>query len=175
MTQPIADDSYLARALRINHAGEYGAVQIYKGQLAVLGRSAMGQTLREMLAHEEKHKAAFMKILPDYQVRPSALLPFWHVAGFALGAATALMGTKTAMACTIAVEEVIDEHYAEQITTLRDSNPELLPTLQEFRDDELHHRDLGVEHGGRQAPAFGLLEKAIKGISRIAIKLSAAV
>ncbi len=109
--------------IRVDHAGEYGAARIYQGQLAVLGRGRQGDTLRHMLAQEEVHRETFAALMADRRVRPTALLPLWHVAGFALGAATALIGERGAMACTVAVEEAIDEHYAEQAAAWRMTRP----------------------------------------------------
>ena len=106
------------------------------------------------------------------RVRPTALLPFWHVAGFALGAATAAMGEHAAMACTVAVEEAIDEHYAGQIAALDDSEAELRSTIARYRDDELHHRDVALAHGARQAAGYRLLTAAIKAGCRAAIAIS---
>ena len=112
-------ESLSSAILRVDHAGEYGAVRIYRGQLAVLGRRRGGAVIREMAANEREHLETFRSLLPKRRVRPSALQPLWHVAGFALGAATAMLGPKAAMACTVAVEEVIDDHYARQVDGAR--------------------------------------------------------
>src|SRR5262249_34459649 len=122
--------------IRVDHAGEYGATRIYAGQLAVLGRSTAAPALREMASQEKKHLAAFEKLVVERRVRPTALAPLWHVAGFALGAATALLGERAAMACTEAVEEVIDEHYARQAETLGDDEAELRDAILRYREDE---------------------------------------
>lgn len=167
-------EQLVERVIRVDHAGEYGAVRIYEGQLAVLGRGPKGDLIREMLAQEKEHLDTFDKLVAERRVRPTALLPFWHVAGFALGAATALMGEKAAMACTVAVEETIDEHYAGQIEAL-DPMPDetaLKDTCVKFRDEELEHRDTGLEHGAREAPGYELLTGAIKAGSKLAIWLS---
>jgi 3-demethoxyubiquinol 3-hydroxylase len=158
------------RVLRVDHAGEYGAKRIYEGQLAVLGDGPAAEAIREMAAAEAEHLAWFDKELVARRVRPTALHPFWHVAGYALGAATALMGPKAAMACTVAVEEVIDEHYQRQIETLGADEAALKATLIEFRDDEIEHRDTARDSGGDNAPP--LLSAAIKAGSRLAIWLS---
>lgn len=160
------------RMLRVDHAGEYGAKRIYQGQLAVLGRGPHGETLRHMQAQEQVHLDHFSKLIGERQARPTALLPFWHVAGFALGAATALLGPKAAMACTVAVEETIDEHYREQHAALGDDEAPLRETVEQFRQEELEHRDIGLENGAEQAPAYKLLSAAIKLGCRIAIKAS---
>ena len=159
--------------IRVDHAGEFGAVRIYEGQLAVLGnrKSAAVASIRKMAREEEKHLAAFDKLVNERRVRPTALEPVWRVAGFALGAATALMGEKAAMACTAAVEEVIDEHYASQIEKL-DSDPDLKAKVADFRADEIAHRDHALAAGAEEAPGYRLLSSAIKAGCRIAIKLS---
>ncbi len=158
--------------IRVDHAGEYGAARIYAGQLAVLGRSGSGDTLRQMQAQEQEHLDGFAEMVVRRRVRPTALLPFWHVVGFALGAATAAMGERTAMACTVAVEEAIDAHYAGQIAALDESEAELRATIARYRDDELHHRDVALAHGARQAPGYRLLTAAIKAGCRMAIAVS---
>jgi ubiquinone biosynthesis monooxygenase Coq7 len=165
-------DEQIARILRVDHAGEYGAVRIYEGQLAVLGCSPAAAVIRRMAAQEEKHLKTFDRLLPERRVRPTLLAPVWHVAGFALGAASALLGERAAMACTVAVEEVIDEHYAEQSRQLGEREPELKATIEEFRRDELAHRDEGLAHGAELAPGFELLSTAVKSASRLAIWLS---
>ncbi|MEQ8193904.1 MAG: demethoxyubiquinone hydroxylase family protein, partial [Rhodospirillales bacterium] len=114
----------------------------------------------------------FNQLIAEKRVRPTALLPVWHAAGFALGAATALLGEKAAMACTVAVEEVIDEHYAGQVARLGEQDKELKDTFEEFRREELEHRDAGLEHGAEEAPGYEALSAAIKAGSRVAIWLS---
>jgi ubiquinone biosynthesis monooxygenase Coq7 len=158
--------------IRVDHAGEYGAVRIYQGQLAVLGGTVAAESIREMAAQERKHLAGFDKLVADRRVRPTALQPLWHAAGFALGAATALLGPEAAMACTQAVEEVIDEHYAGQAASLGDDEADLRAMIEEYRADELAHRDRAVAEGAGQAPAHALLTGAIKAGSRLAIWLS---
>ena len=162
----------VTRAIRVDHAGEYGAKRIYQGQLAVLGRGPHGDTLRHMQAQEQVHLDHFSQLIGQRQVRPTALLPFWHVAGFALGAATALLGPKAAMACTVAVEETIDEHYREQHAQLGEDEAPLRDTVEKFRQEELEHRDIGLEHGAEQAPGYKLLHAAIRAGCRLAIKAS---
>ncbi len=162
----------VARMLRVDHAGEYGAVRIYEGQLAVLGHTPAGDVIRRMAEQEQKHLQTFDKLLPERQVRPTALAPLWHAAGFALGAATALLGPKAAMACTVAVEEVIDEHYRAQASALGEREPALKSVIEEFRRDEAAHRDEGLAHGAEQTPGYELLTGAIKAGSRLAIWLS---
>ena len=162
----------VARIIRVDHAGEYGAKRIYDGQLAVLGRrrGAAANKIRHMAEQEQRHLDAFEKLVLDRRVRPTALSPVWHVAGFALGAATALLGERAAMACTVAVEEVIDEHYQRQIDALGEDEPALREALEEFRGQEIEHRDTARDSGGDDAPP--LLSAAIKAGSRLAIWLS---
>jgi ubiquinone biosynthesis monooxygenase Coq7 len=163
----------IERMVRVDQAGEYGAVRIYQGQLAVLGRSAAcGPMLRHMAEQEQRHLDQFNKMVADRRVRPTLLEPLWHIAGFALGAGTALLGEKAAMACTVAVEEVIEEHYADQATALGDDEPALRETIRVFRDEELQHRESALAHGAEQAPGYALLSAAIKAGTRLAIKLS---
>jgi ubiquinone biosynthesis monooxygenase Coq7 len=163
--------------IRVDHAGEYGAVRIYEGQLAVLGKRAgsahSADTIRHMAAQEQRHLKAFDALVNDRKVRPTALEPVWRVAGFALGFGTALLGEKAAFACTAAVEEVIDEHYASQIAALDGGKDEGLKAMvQDFRADEAAHRDTAITEGAEQAPGYKLLSQAIKAGCRVAIKLS---
>ncbi|MEI9995937.1 MAG: demethoxyubiquinone hydroxylase family protein [Rhizomicrobium sp.] len=167
-----ADD--IASMIRVDHAGEYGAVRIYEGQLAVLGRSnsPAADAIRHMAEQEQRHLKTFDALVNERRVRPTALEPVWRVAGFALGAATALLGEKAAMACTAAVEEVIDQHYAAQVARLGDSDPALKATVEDFRAEEIAHRDAALAHGAEEAPAYRLLSETIKAGCRVAIKLS---
>lgn len=158
--------------IRVDHAGEYGARRIYDGQLAVLRGSASEAVIRRMAEQERRHLEVFDKLVGERRVRPTALAPLWHVAGFALGAATALLGEKAAMACTEAVEDVIDEHYRAQSERLAGREPELRQTIDEFREDEVEHRDTARAHGAAQAPGYPVLTGAVKQASRLAIWLS---
>ena len=160
------------RMIRVDHAGEYGALRIYQGQLAVLGRTPVGEVIRKMADGERRHLAVFEKMIVKNRVRPTLLSPLWHVAGFALGAGTALIGEKAAMACTAAVEEVIDEHYARQAEALGAEDKELKSVIEEFRDDEIAHGETARDHGATEAPAYEALSAAIKAGSRLAIWLS---
>jgi 3-demethoxyubiquinol 3-hydroxylase len=167
----------LARMLRVDHAGEYGATRIYEGQLAILGHRPVGRTIRHMAAQEEAHKATFDRLLVQHKVRPTVLAPVWNVAGFALGAATALLGERAAMACTVAVEEVIGEHYAAQVERLQAQEQDetihsLAETIAQFRDEELAHRDTGLAHDADGAPGYPLLAGLIKRGTRTAIWLA---
>ncbi len=162
----------IERMIRVDHAGEYGAVRIYEGQLAVLGKSAKAPVIEHMVQQEREHLGTFDKLVADYRVRPTAMLPIWHVAGFALGAGTALLGERAAMACTVAVEEVIDEHYAGQVAKLGDEDGDLRHTFEKFRLEEVEHRDTGLEHGAEKAPGYEALTGLVKAGSRFAIWLS---
>lgn len=169
------DSALIDRIVRVDHAGEYGATRIYAGQLAVLGdKHPAAAKIRHMAEQEQRHLETFEKLIVERRARPTALLPLWHTAAFALGAATAMLGEKAAMACTVAVEEAIDEHYAGQARTL-DALPAeagLKATVEEFRAEELEHRDTALAHGAKEAPAYPVLSAAIKAGSRLAIWLS---
>jgi len=166
------EDEIVRRMIRVDHAGEYGAARIYAGQLAVLGRSEAAPTIRRMAEQERRHLAAFDKLVVERHVRPTALSPVWHAAGWALGAATAMLGARAAMACTEAVEEVIDEHYRGQIEALGAAEPALSASLEEFRANEIEHRDAARASGAADAPAHELLNAGIKAGARLAIWLS---
>jgi len=164
--------SMTARIVRVDHAGEFGAVRIYEGQLAVLGRSRIGPTIRHMAEQERHHLEVFEKLIRSRRVRPTVLAPLWHAAGFLLGAGTALLGTRAAMACTVAVETAIDQHYREQSELLGPEEAELKSTIDEFRAEEVEHRDIGLAHGAEGAIAYPLLSGAIQAGSKLAIWLS---
>jgi ubiquinone biosynthesis monooxygenase Coq7 len=167
-----APESEIDAMIRVDHAGEYGAVRIYDGQLAIIGRGRAREEIAHMAEQEKRHLAAFDALVRARRVRPTLLHPLWHVAGYALGAASALLGERAAMACTVAVEEVIDEHYHGQAEALGDSEPELRETIEEFRADELAHRATALAYGARDALGYELLSGAIKTGSRVAIWLS---
>ena len=159
--------------LRVDQAGEYGATRIYAGQLAVMGtRAPRAAEIAAMAAQETAHRARFDALLAARGVRPTALQPLWSVAGFALGAATALVGPETAMACTAAIEEEIDRHYTRQLETLGDSDPELSGMIEEFRAHEREHRAAALAAGAEKAPGFPLVSAAIRLGCRVAIGLS---
>jgi ubiquinone biosynthesis monooxygenase Coq7 len=165
------------RTIRVDQAGEYGAVRIYEGQLAALrwtGRanSEAGRKITAMARTEREHNKVFDRLMVERRVRPTALSPLWNVAGFALGAVTALLGDKAAMACTVAVEETIDEHYAKQAAALGDDEAELRRTVEKFRLEEIEHKDTALASGAEEAPAYEALTAAIKAGSRLAIWLS---
>ena len=165
------------RVIRVDQAGEFGAVRIYEGQLAALRwkgqlNSSAGRKIAAMARGEREHRRAFDQLLTERRVRPTVLSPLWSLAGFALGAATALMGEKAAMACTVAVEETIEEHYAMQAAALGDDEAPLRATIEKFRDDEIAHKDEALASGAREAPGYEALSRTIKAGSRLAIWLS---
>lgn len=166
----------IAEMLRVDHAGEYGAVAIYRGQQAVFAKNAKTQKiaaqLAEMEAEEQQHLDAFDKLLVERNVRPTAMTPIWNVAGYGLGVVTALMGEKAAHACTEAVENVIEQHYGAQAEEIIEEEPELAATFAQFREDELQHRDTAVEQGAHDAPGYGLLSRVITAGCHAAIKIT---
>jgi len=159
----------LERMIRVDQAGEYGAVRIYQGQRAVLRNN---KALKQMEAQEREHLARFNALVAEHRVRPTLLQPLWHLAGFALGAGTALLGEKAAMACTVAVEDVIEEHYARQEEALGDRQPELKATVAKFRAEEVEHKTHAIDHGAEQAAGYPLLYAAISRGTKLAIWLS---
>ncbi len=166
---------HIARMIRVDQAGEFGATRIYAGQLAVMGnRGPDSAEIAGMAEQEEGHRARFDAVMAERGVRPTALEPLWSVAGFALGAATALIGPKAAMACTAAIETEIDIHYTQQLAQLQASGeePELAAMIEEFRDDEREHRDAALAAGAEQAPAYPLLSGLIRLGCRAAIRIS---
>ncbi|MGB0689664.1 MAG: demethoxyubiquinone hydroxylase family protein [Candidatus Puniceispirillum sp.] len=172
MTKTHTSPSDIDRYLRVDHAGERAAQQIYKGQLAIMKNHAMGPEIQHMMEQEVEHLEAFETLLNERQVRPSLLDPLWGAAGFALGVATAAMGPKAAMACTIAVEEVIGEHYQKQAENLGTDEADLKKIVEKFRDDELEHRDIAIDHDGENAKHYDLLRAVIQRGCRTAIKVA---
>ena len=163
----------VAAMIRVDHAGEYGAARIYAGQLAIMGaRHKDSSTIQHMQAQEARHLKTFDRLIIERRVRPTLLGPIWHLAGFALGAATALIGPKAAMACTAAVETVIEDHYAQQSLALGNSDPELSSIIDDFRADEIAHRDTALAHGAEAAVAYPLMAAVIKTGCRVAIAVT---
>ncbi len=173
MPDMLSHDERVARMVRVDQAGEYGAVRIYQGQRAVLGKSPADAALAKMEEAERRHLDTFNALMVERRVRPTLLQPLWHLAGFALGAGTALLGEKAAMACTVAVEEVIEEHYARQAEALKDENePTLVREIEAARGEEVEHRDAALAAGARETPAYEALTTVVKAGSRLAIWLS---
>jgi ubiquinone biosynthesis monooxygenase Coq7 len=162
-----------AAMLRVDQAGEYGATRIYAGQLAVLRRNCPeAKLIARMAAQEQRHRARFDTLMTERRGRPTALQPLWNVAGFALGAATALMSEKAALACTDAIETEIDRHYGAQLDQLGDDDPELAADIAEFRAEEVEHRDSARAAGATGAIGYPVLNAAIRAACRLAIALS---
>ncbi|XP_078490895.1 NADPH-dependent 3-demethoxyubiquinone 3-hydroxylase, mitochondrial-like [Ciona intestinalis] len=167
-----------SRFIRVDHAGEFGADRIYAGQMAVLGKTDVGPTIQHMWDQEKDHLQTFTNMISEHRVRPTVLHPIWNIAGFALGAGTALIGKEAAMACTVAVEESITDHYNKQLRYLLDSDDKseyrdhLLKKIKQFRDEEMEHHDTGLEHGAVNAPAYQVLKQTIQAGCVAAIWLS---
>jgi 3-demethoxyubiquinol 3-hydroxylase len=171
----LSHNEEISQMIRVNHAGEFGAKRIYEGQLAVFGKNhPISSTIQHMYDQEMAHLETFENLVTEKRVRPSALHPFWHVAGFTLGAGTALMGKKAAMACTAAVEEVIDEHYQEQREKLQSWNEEakLEKTIEKFQAEEVDHKKTAFKHGAEQTLGYFALSSVIKLGCRTAIWLA---
>lgn len=168
----LTKEELLEQMIRVNQAGEYGAKRIYAGQMSVLKNDPCYPTLQHMAEQEEEHLQYFSQQLGDRMIRPTALMPLWHALGFAVGAGTALLGKEAAMACTVAVEETIDEHYREQLDQLGEDETLLKNSIEKFRQEELEHRDIGLEHNAENAPGYEALKQLIKLGSRAAIALS---
>tara|TARA_A100001011_G_C13970469_1_gene699070 strand:+ start:99 stop:668 length:570 start_codon:yes stop_codon:yes gene_type:complete len=172
-SKKITNRQTLEEIIRVDHAGEFGATKIYDGQIAIFGKNTkIGKTIQHMADQEQEHIDKFNELILEHRVRPTALLPIWNIAGFALGASTALMGEKAAMACTVAVEKVIGEHYAEQLDLLEDDHKDLKKTISKFRDDELEHHDIGIEHDAESAPGYKIMSKVIEFGCKTAIAVS---
>ena len=173
MTRPGERQADRAAMLRVDQAGEYGATRIYAGQLAVLGKgSPAAHLVARMASQEERHLKRFDALMAERKIRPTLLQPLWNVAGFALGAATALISEKAAMACTDAVETEIDRHYGQQLGELGDDDPEFAADIKEFRAEELEHRDAARDAGAAQAFGYPVLTATIRAACRVAIGLS---
>lgn len=164
----------LKQMIRVDQAGEYGAIRIYQGQLDVLKDHPVSKLIQEMKMQEQEHLDTFNQLLSQRKIKPTLFTPLWHLGGYALGAITAKLGVKAAMACTVAVEEVIDHHYANQIQELETKKlePELTAKIKQFRDDEISHKEQSLEAGAADASGFSILRTSIKFITRAAIWLS---
>lgn len=169
----LSDTADTDSMIRVDQAGEYGAARIYAGQMAVLGnRHPAARSIRRMAAQEQRHLDQFNRMMAARGVRPTALQPVWNVAGFALGAATALIGPEAAMACTAAIETEIDRHYGEQLDALEDRDPELTEAIADFRAEEVEHLNTAIAEGAERAPAYPIMSLAIRMGCRAAIALS---
>ena len=158
--------------IRVDQAGELGAREIYAGQMAVLKDQPSAPLLAEMAAQEAEHLAAFDALVAERGVRPSVLSPLWRAAGYAVGVTSGLLGERGAMAVTVAVEEVIAEHYQEQLDALGEDEAELRATIAAFREDELAHREIALKNGAKEAPAYQILSRSVKAGTKLAIALA---
>lgn len=175
-------EELIAKILRVDHAGEFGADRIYAGQMFVLGKTDIADLIQEMWDQEKEHKAKFEELLPKYRVRPTALIPLWNVAGYALGMGTAMLGKEAAMACTVAVEDAIGTHYSDQLRSLLEDaarypdepekHKELLDIIKKFRDDEMDHHDTGLANDAEKFPGYNVLFNVIKAGCKVAIAAS---
>ncbi|MDC1096322.1 demethoxyubiquinone hydroxylase family protein [Pelagibacteraceae bacterium] len=167
---------YLEEIIRVDHAGERGAIKIYEGQLLALKTFKQDEDLKkqieEMKEHEKEHYDYFDNQIQKRNIAPTKLLPLWDILGVTLGFGTAMLGKKATMLCTASVEEVIGNHYENQTYKLEDDEKELKKKIVKFRDDELSHRDIAYEGGATKKGLYGLLDKIIKTSSKIAITIS---
>jgi len=162
--------------IRVDHAGERGAIKIYEGQLLALNTFIKDDDLKkkieQMKVHEKEHCDYFENEIKKRNIQPTKFLPLWDILGVGLGFGTAILGKKAAMLCTASVEEVIDEHYSSQIYELESDEKELKKKIIKFREDELHHKDIAYEEGATKQGAYSILDKIIKTGSKIAISIS---
>ena len=166
----------LEEFIRVDHAGERGAIKIYEGQLLALKTFKQDEDLKrkieEMKEHEKEHYEFFKDQIKKRNIKPTKLLPMWDLLGVTLGFGTAMLGKKAAMLCTASVEEVIDQHYKDQTYKLGEDEKDLKKKIMKFRDDELHHKDIAYDQGATKKGLYGVLDKVIKTSSRIAITIS---
>ena len=171
-----ADKNKIEEFIRVDHAGERGAIKIYEGQLLALNTFVKDDKLKKMIEkiknHEKKHLDFFSKEIKKRNIKPTKLLPLWDLLGVGLGFGSAIIGKKATMLCTASVEEVIDEHYQNQINELDSDEKVLKEKIKKFRDDELHHRDIAYEQGASKKGLYSILDKIIKTGSKVAINIS---
>ncbi len=168
----LTGEQLVKRMIRVDHAGEYGAARIYDGQLRVLQGTPSAPIIQEMSHQEQKHLDYFNTMVVERKVRPTILSPLWHVAGYGLGVASAILGEKAAMTCTVAVESVIDEHYKAQINQLEEDEVDLRKKLLEFRSDEISHRETASNQIHGRDAGLKVLENMVRSATRTAIWLS---
>ena len=166
----------LEEFIRVDHAGERGAIKIYEGQLLALNTiykdESLKKTILEMREHEKEHCEFFENEIKKREIKPTKFLPLWDLLGVGLGFGTTLLGKKAAMLCTASVEEVIDKHYQDQIDQLQEDEKELRKKIIKFREDEIHHKDIAYEEGASKKGIYSVLDKVIKTGSKIAIRIS---
>tara|TARA_A100001035_G_scaffold225012_1_gene185777 strand:+ start:50 stop:580 length:531 start_codon:yes stop_codon:yes gene_type:complete len=162
--------------IRVDHAGERGAVKIYEGQLLALNTfikdESLKKTIEEMKIHEKEHCDFFENEIEKRKIKPTKFLPLWDLLGVSLGFGSTLLGKKAAMLCTASVEEVIDEHYQNQINQLGSDEKKLKNKITKFREDELHHKDIAYEKGATKKGFYSIMDKIIKTGSKLAINIS---
>ena len=170
------DKKLLEEFIRVDHAGERGAIKIYEGQLlalkTIMRNDFLKEKIEEMKVHEQEHAEYFDNEIKKRKIKPTKLLPLWDLLGVGLGFGSTILGNKAAMLCSASVEEVIDEHYQNQINKLGDDEKELKKKIIKFREDELHHKDIAYENGASKDGLYSILDKVIKTGSRIAITIS---
>ena len=162
--------------IRVDHAGERGAIKIYEGQLLALNTFVkdenLKKTIEKMKSHEKEHLDFFNKEIKKRNIKPTKLLPLWDLLGIGIGFGSAIIGKKATMLCTASVEEVIDEHYQNQINELDSDEKVLKEKIKKFRDDELLHKDIAYEQGASKKGFYSILDKIIKTGSKVAISIS---
>ena len=170
------DPNKLEKFIRVDHAGERGAIKIYEGQLLALNTLVkdedLKKTVEEMKIHEKEHHDYFANEIKKRNIKPTKLLPLWDLLGIGLGFGSTILGKKAAMLCTASVEEVIDKHYLSQLNQLGSDEKQLKKKIEKFREDEIHHKDIAYEKGATKKGFYSFLDKAIKTSSKIAIKIS---
>ena len=170
------DKKLVEEFIRVDHAGERGAIKIYEGQLlalkTIMKNDDLKNKIEEMKVHEEEHAEYFDKEIKKRKIKPTKFLPLWDLLGVGLGFGSTILGNKAAMLCTASVEEVIDEHYQNQINKLGEDEKELKKKIIKFREDELHHKDIAYEKGATKKGFYSIMDKIIKTGSKIAIRIS---
>ena len=170
------DKNKIEEFIRVDHAGERGAIKIYEGQLLALNTFVkdenLKKTIEEMKNHEKEHLDFFNKEIKKRKIKPTKLLPIWDLLGIGLGFSSAMMGKKAAMLCTASVEEVIDKHYQNQLDQLHSDEKNLKKKIKKFRDDELHHKDIAYKQGASKKGFYSIFDKIIKTGSKVAINIS---
>ena len=170
------DKNKVEEFIRVDHAGERGAIKIYEGQLLALNTLVKNESLKkiieEMKNHEKEHLDFFSKEIKKRKIKPTKLMPLWDLLGVGLGFSSVIMGKKATMLCTASVEEVIDEHYQNQINEINNDEKNLKEKIKKFRDDEIHHKNIAYDNGASKEGLYSILDKIIKTGSKVAISIS---
>ena len=170
------DQNKIEEFLRVDHAGERGAIKIYEGQLLALNTLVKDDKLKKMIEemknHEKKHLDFFNKEIKKRNIKPTKLLPLWDLLGIGLGFSSAMMGKKATMLCTASVEEIIDGHYQNQLNQINSDEKNLKKKIKKFRDDEIHHKNIAYDNGASKEGLYSILDKIIKTGSKVAISIS---